>query len=353
MSELSTLTIPNKHSKSFKSLSMNSQDFLKKINQKHERKPSEEIPMLSPSRSPERNKKIDNGKIKDTSIAKIILKSGLSKVKRKIQIQLYEMKAKIEELDPFKGILSEDSLIKGEISDEDIGIESDKIYKEHMRHTFLSLKGIRGLKKISEEKLQEKMVNLPRRFENEGRKTVIFDLDETLVHCVGVAKGHVSLPVKFPNGKSSTAGVNIRPFAIECLEAASQLFEVIVFTASHKCYADVILDYLDPENKIIHHRLYREHCVQVNNFNIKDLRIINRRIQDIVIIDNAIVSFAFHLNNGVPIISWFKNPYDKELQNLISYFTVISEAEDVRDINRSLFHLDTFYEDYCDEFNNL
>jgi CTD small phosphatase-like protein 2 len=37
----------------------------------------------------------------------------------------------------------------------------------------------------------------------------------------------------------------------------SKNFEVIVFTASHSCYANVVLDYLDPNNEYIEHRLYR------------------------------------------------------------------------------------------------
>lgn len=300
-----------------------------------------------------KNLKNENGTIKDTSIAKLILKSNLSKVKRKIHLQLPERKVKNEDVNPFIGILSDDSIEKGNMSEEKIGLESEKIYKDHLKQTFIALKAVRNLKKIPKEKILDKKLNLVKSFQHEGRKTVIFDLDETLVHCVGMNRGHVALPVKFPNGKSCLAGVNIRPYAKECLEVASKLFEVIVFTASHKCYADVIIDYLDPQHKFIHHRLYREHCVQINSVNVKDLRIINRRIQDIVIIDNSVFSFAFHLDNGVPIITWMKNPYDKELYSLIPYFNVIADAEDVREINRSLFHLDTYCEDFCNEYNDV
>ena len=44
------------------------------------------------------------------------------------------------------------------------------------------------------------------------------------------------------------AGVNIRPYVKECLIEANKHFEVIVFTASHSCYANVVLDYLDPNH---------------------------------------------------------------------------------------------------------
>lgn len=67
-------------------------------------------------------------------------------------------------------------------------------------------------------------------------KTVIFDLDETLVHCVEDVKNNKAdrlIKVQFPNGESATAGINIRPYALECLRRASALFQIIVFTASH------------------------------------------------------------------------------------------------------------------------
>jgi len=37
-----------------------------------------------------------------------------------------------------------------------------------------------------------------------------------------------------------------------------------VFTASHQSYADVVLDYLDPNHDLIQYRLYRESCIQTN-----------------------------------------------------------------------------------------
>lgn len=136
----------------------------------------------------------------------------------------------------------------------------------------------------------------------------------------------------------------------ECLEAANEDFEVVVFTASHSCYANVVLDYLDPTATLIHHRLFREHCMLTQGVYIKDLRIIsNRRLQDMVIVDNAAYSYGHQLENGVPIISWYDNPDDYELRRLIDYMKVLAAAEDVRTVNRETFHLSSFCEDYMGE----
>ena len=41
------------------------------------------------------------------------------------------------------------------------------------------------------------------------------------------------------------------------------------------------------------------------NVFVKDLRVIrNRKPSDIILIDNAMHSFAFQVDNGIPIISW-------------------------------------------------
>ena len=56
----------------------------------------------------------------------------------------------------------------------------------------------------------------------------------------------------------------------------SKLFEIVVFTASQKLYADKVLDLIDPKHRISH-RLYREHCVVINKtYYLKNLKILGR-----------------------------------------------------------------------------
>ena len=109
------------------------------------------------------------------------------------------------------------------------------------------------------------MVSLPSFKKPWINKTIVFDLDETLVHCIeDIYNNPVDklIQVKFPNGEMATAGINIRPYAVECLKRAAELFQVVVFTASHAAYADIVLDLLDPTGEIFEMRLYRDSCVR-------------------------------------------------------------------------------------------
>lgn len=224
--------------------------------------------------------------------------------------------------------------------------------KEHLYNTFQAIKIARFLREPTLEELISKQVRLPRRKGYEKKKTVVLDLDETLVHCVNTNEiGQVDIEIEFPTGSYTKVGLNIRPYARDLLSAISKEFEVVIFTASHKCYADKVIDFLDPERQWVHHRLYRNNCIQIDGIYVKDLRIFSdRNLKDLIIVDNAAYSFAFQITNGIPIISWYDNPEDRELFKLVEYLRVLSRVEDIRKVNKLTFHLDTFYDDYIRDF---
>jgi CTD small phosphatase-like protein 2 len=157
------------------------------------------------------------------------------------------------------------------------------------------------------------------------KKTIIFDLDETLAHYVREKnpgrEPDVFLNIKGQSGKEITIGINIRPYTRECLEKVNEDFEVVVFTASAKAYADVILDYIDPEKKLIQHRLYRDHCIKSSgDVYIKDLRVLKGRdLKDLIIVDNAVYSFGAQLSNGIPITPFKYDKDDREFIFLMNY----------------------------------
>ena len=100
----------------------------------------------------------------------------------------------------------------------------------------------------------------------------------------------------------------------------------MTFTASDKVYADAIVDYLDPNGEIFSHRLYRDSCVETEFGLIKDLRVVrNRKLTDMLIIDNSALSFAFNVNNGIPILPYVCNEDDEELKHLTFYLNCLQD----------------------------
>jgi len=97
----------------------------------------------------------------------------------------------------------------------------------------------------------------------------------------------------------------------------------IVFTAAHQSYADVVLDHIDPTRELFQYRLYRDSCTMIEpGVYVKDLGIIkNRKLENMVIVDNSLHSFGFHLDNGVPIVPFYDNQDDEELNHLKAYLT--------------------------------
>lgn len=74
--------------------------------------------------------------------------------------------------------------------------------------------------------IEEKKVNLPRAKCDIGKKTLILDIDETIIHCEeDPSKPYdIMLPIEIENGSTAEAYITIRPYAISFLKRMSRTY---------------------------------------------------------------------------------------------------------------------------------
>ena len=210
-------------------------------------------------------------------------------------------------------------------------------------------------KNKSERQIKNKVnFNFPKTPKNKPRKKIaLFDLDETLVHCTGdinlnKEKYQHKIDIILPGSKEVSVGINIRPLWKKTLNLIKKYYHIVVFTASHQAYADTVLDFMDPNKKYFKYRLYRNNCSLVNvdgaQFYVKDLDIFNEAydLKDIVIVDNSVLSFIYHLENGIPIVPYYNEDKDGSLYIVGLYLKHIYKEDDLREANKKYINLDSF-----------
>ncbi|MBA0626912.1 hypothetical protein Godav_004492 [Gossypium davidsonii] len=153
-------------------------------------------------------------------------------------------------------------------------------------------------------------------------RTIVLDLDETLVHsCPDPPPKTYDFMIK-PSiyGLRMNFYVLKRPGVDEFLEAISKKYEVVVFTAGLEPYASLLLDILDPKG-LISHRLYRDSCKQLGQGRfIKDLSKIGRDLKQVVIVDDNPKSYTLQPANAIPIKRFEDDIKDRELEKLMVFF---------------------------------
>ncbi|XP_055486659.1 carboxy-terminal domain RNA polymerase II polypeptide A small phosphatase 1-like, partial [Leucoraja erinacea] len=187
-------------------------------------------------------------------------------------------------------------------------------------HTLVSLSNVQGAGRhlLPEVKVQDS-----------GKKCVVIDLDETLVHSSfkPVNNADFVVPVEI-DGATHQVYVMKRPHVDEFLRRMGELFECVLFTASLSKYADPVADLLDKWGSF-RCRLFRESCVFHHGNYVKDLSRLGRDMNQLVILDNSPASYIFHPDNAVPVASWFDDMSDTELLDLLPFFERLSKVEDV------------------------
>ena len=143
----------------------------------------------------------------------------------------------------------------------------------------------------------------------EKKFCLVLDIDETLSHTIKLPFGNYFL---------------VRPGALELIKDLSYYYEVDIFTAALKHYADNILNKLDRNNIYISYRLYRCHCTYEDGKSVKKLGLIGRDLSKIIFVDDIRRNAKYNPQNLFLVSKWIDNIYDNELIKLKEKLEVIA-----------------------------
>ena len=160
-----------------------------------------------------------------------------------------------------------------------------------------------------------------------GKKTVVLDMDETLIHC---SEYEPSEEIK--SFKMDGYFVYKRPGLDKFLKHTRSKFEIFIFTYGEEEYANPILDvicpFVDQE-----HRLFRDSCEKHSGKVKKDLKMLGRDKKNLIFVDDNQSASEFSPKNTLKIERWEGYPYDRALIDwLPQILSRCFEADDVRDV---------------------
>ncbi|KAH8300185.1 hypothetical protein KR044_011208, partial [Drosophila immigrans] len=181
------------------------------------------------------------------------------------------------------------------------------------------------------------------------RKTLILDLDETLVHsCYVDPETQVVVGCNFvPPTAKPDYEMNIqiladlhpvmfqvykRPHVDYFLDFVAKWYDLVIYTASLEAYASLVIDKLDAGRGILQRRYYRQHCISSTNLISKNLNVVNRDLSKVFIIDNSPGAYRDFPQNALPIKSYIYDPDDEELLNLLPFLDALRFTNDVRSV---------------------
>ena len=136
--------------------------------------------------------------------------------------------------------------------------------------------------------------------------TLVISLDETLIH--------FKIDNKMRN--SNKGVIQLRPWLNEFLSEIKPYYEIIAFSNGDKKYTELILNAIDKNKIFFDNKLCRNNCIIMNNDFVKDISILKKDINKIIIVDNLIQNYRLHLENGINIKSFYGEINDKILLEL-------------------------------------
>lgn len=169
-----------------------------------------------------------------------------------------------------------------------------------------------------------------------SKKTLVFDLDDTLVHTSLTPPCQYDFTISFASDEQEEplqVYVQIRPGTRRMLKMLQKDFEIVFFTSASQEYADSIIDFIAPYVPRTH-RFYRCDCTSYSEFYVKDLSRFDRQLESMILIDNSPISSAFQPRNALMVTSWNGNKNDRDLLKVI--MPKIRQLKDISDVRTEL-----------------
>ncbi|WFD22781.1 protein-serine/threonine phosphatase [Malassezia equina] len=197
-------------------------------------------------------------------------------------------------------------------------------------------------------------------------KVLVLDLDETLIHSklscppmwgrlgardplgarvstsllhilgLGATPSYAQLQLRVIEvqieGRTVVYQVYKRPWVDYFLRKVAAWYQVVIFTASMKEYADPVIDWLDGGHGLISGRLFRDSCTLRHGSYLKNLQVVEQDLSRVCLIDNSPISYVLQEANGIPVEGWTHDPNDEALLDLLPMLDGLRYASDVRHI---------------------
>eukprot|EP00659_Diplonema_papillatum_P003649 gene3649-5677_t len=150
-----------------------------------------------------------------------------------------------------------------------------------------------------------------------GKLTVVFDLDETLVS----------------NRRPGVAPAQTRHYLNHMFQLLRGLVEVVLWTASTPQTGQPVVQQIDPHGEFFHHVVYRHDGWFTEGTHTKDLKLLGRDMDKVIIVENTPNCCKFNPQNAI-LVEDFVGDHSKPDRTLLSVAQIIRGA--VESANRKI-----------------
>eukprot|EP00753_Platysulcus_tardus_P020341 PLAT7983.1.p1 GENE.PLAT7983.1~~PLAT7983.1.p1 ORF type:complete len:570 (-),score=250.07 PLAT7983.1:67-1527(-) len=162
-------------------------------------------------------------------------------------------------------------------------------------------------------------------------KTIVFELDETLVYSSfePVEKPDYIVPVMIDDHVYYIY-VQLRPGLQRLLQMIAPMYEIVVWTASLAKYSDPLLNALDVE-RVISARIFREDCSWFKGTYVRDIVRLDRPLDEVfIVLADVGAVLTEHRRNFCQLTPYAGDATDTELFYLADFLVEVADCDDVR-----------------------